>query len=116
MDDPPETADAAPIPIVTLANEIDSVNCDQAAADLALALGPDVRVVIANLSHTTFCDSSGIRVLLHAHNLAASRGIELRLVVNSEGVLRVMQLTGLTSTFRLFPNIDAALRDGLDRT
>lgn len=112
MDDRLTAADTAGTPIVTLAKEIDSTNSDQTAADLTIALGSDVRAVIADLTHTTFCDSSGVRALLQAHRLAASRGSELRLVVRSEAVLRTLELTGLTSTFRLYPNIDAAAADG----
>lgn len=112
MDDPPRTADAAATPIVVLAKEIDSTNSDQTAADVASAFGPDVRAVIADLTYTTFCDSSGVRALLYAHKLAVGRGSELRLVVNSEAVLRTLELTGLTSTFLLYPTIDAATADG----
>lgn len=111
MDDAPGAADMAATPIVRLANEIDSTNCDQTAADLDIALGLDVRAVIADLTHTTFCDSSAVRALLRAHKLAASRGTELRIVVNSEAVLRTLELTGLTSTLRLYPSIDAATGD-----
>lgn len=112
MDDRSTTADAAATPIVALAKEIDSTNCAQTAADLAFAFGPDVRAVIADLSQTTFCDSSAVRALLQAHMVAASRGAELRLVVTSGAVLRIFELTGLTSTLRLYPSIEAAIGDG----
>ncbi len=110
MDDP-KTAARPAAPVVTLAAEIDSTNCDQAAAVLALALYPGVSVVVADMTRTTFCDSSAVRALVQAHNRAASQGIELRLVVNSDAVLRVLELTGLTSTLRLYPDIDAAIGD-----
>jgi anti-sigma B factor antagonist len=112
MDDRPKAADAVTTPVVTLAREIDSTNCDQTAADLAVAFGLGVRAVIADLTDTTFCDSSAVRALLQAHKLATSQGAELRLVVNSPAVLRTFELTGLASTFRLYPTIDAAARDG----
>lgn len=113
MDDRPTAAGAAATPIVTLAKEIDITNCDQTAADLAVAFAPDVGAVIADLTHTTFCDSSAVRALLQAHKLAASQGAELRVVVCSRAVLRTLELTGLTSILRLYPNIDAAIADGL---
>lgn len=112
MDDRPTATGAAATPIVTLAKEIDITNCDQTAADLAVALAPDVRTLIADLSHTTFCDSSAVRALLQAHKLADSQGTELRLVVSSQAVLRTLELTGLTSILRLYPDIDAAIADG----
>lgn len=112
MDDRPTAAAAAATPIVTLAKEIDITNCDQTAADLAMALALDVRAVIADLTHTTFCDSSAVRALLQAHKLAASQWTELRLVVSSSAVLRTLELTGLISILRLYSNIDAAIGDG----
>lgn len=112
MVDPPRAANTAATPIVILAKEIDSTNCDQTAADLASVFGLGVRAIIADMTHTTFCDSSGVRALLQAHKFAARQGTELRLVVNSEAVLRTLELTGLTSTFLLYPTIDAAMADG----
>ena len=112
MDNRPKAADTAATPIVTLAKEIDCTNCDQAATDLAMVLGPDVRAVVADLTHTTFCDSSAVRVLLQTHRLAASQGTELRLVVRSGAVLRTFELTGLASILPLYPTIDAAIADG----
>lgn len=112
MDDWSEAADVAATPIVTMAREIDITNCDQAAADLAMALASDARAVIADMTQTTFCDSSAVRALLQAHKLAVSQGSELRLVVSARAVLRTLELTGLTSTFLMYPDVAAAMGDG----
>jgi anti-anti-sigma regulatory factor len=45
--------------IVTLSAEIDLTNAPQAGDELCAALGPGAAVVIADMSRTAFCDSSG---------------------------------------------------------
>jgi anti-sigma B factor antagonist len=104
----PETAATAP-PVVRLAVEIDMTNCSHVGIDLAAAYGPGVKVVIADMTRTTFCDSSAVRALLQAQKLATSHGIELRLVVISQAVLRIFELTGVAPMLRLYPALEAAL-------
>jgi anti-sigma B factor antagonist len=78
--------------VVTLPGEIDMTNADRTGADLQAALAPGVTTVVADMTATTFCDSRGIRALVLAHKHAAASGAELRLVVPSASVLRVMGL------------------------
>ncbi len=99
---------AAPPAVVRLPAELDTTTSGQAARALAAACVDGVSAVIADLTQTTFCDSSGIRALLVVHKLAASRGIELHVAVSSEPVLRILELTGLTSVLRLYPNVATA--------
>lgn len=108
MGDAVQPATAAP-PIVRLPKEIDATNAGQVTADLAAACVPGVTTVIADLTLTTFCDSSAVQALVRAHKAAVSRGIELNLAVSCEAVLRVFELTGLTAVLPLYPSIDAAM-------
>lgn len=81
--------------IVTLPREVDISNGPRIGRELLAAFGPHTTVVIADMSLTEFCDSSGIRQLLIANDAAQARGAELRVVVRSRAVLRVMQITGV---------------------
>jgi len=108
MESRPMTATAA---IVKLPAEIDATNSSGAYADLVAACLPGTSVVVADLSGTVFCDSSAMRALVHAHQLASSMGIDLRLVVASQPVLRVLELTGLQRVLRLYPSIEGAVGD-----
>jgi anti-sigma B factor antagonist len=117
MEDQSLTATAATpavvtLSVVTLPAEIDATNSSRVEADLAAACVPGVSVVVADLSETTFCDSTGMRALVHAHHLAASLGIEFRLVVTAPAVLRILELTGLMTVLRLYPSTDAAVGGG----
>lgn len=100
------------VPVVAAPEEIDMAN----AAELELALheaaanGPGT--LVADLTLTRFCDSSGIRTLLAAHQRAQADGGELLLVVPDAAVLRVFAIIGVD---RLIPNF-ASLDDALARS
>jgi anti-anti-sigma regulatory factor len=65
--------------------------------------------VIADMTRTAFCDSSGIRQLLVANDKAAEVGAELRFVIESCAVLRVLQVMGVDGVLKIFPSLDDAL-------
>ena len=96
--------------IVTMPDKIDMTNTADVSDDLAEAIATDARVVIADLSATTFCDSAGIRSLLVMAYQAADSDAELRLVVQANGaVQRIIDLTGLNRLLPVYPTGDAAL-------
>lgn len=82
--------------VVVLPVEIDVTNSQQVHDQIIGALGPGVDVVIADMTSTSFCDSSGVHSLVFAHEAALARGTRLRLAVSPEGsVRRVLQLIGV---------------------
>ena len=95
--------------VVTLPAEIDMANADRAGADLQAAFAPGVTTVVADMTATTFCDSRGIHALVLAHQRAAASGAELRLVVPSTCVLRVLGLLGLDRWLAIYPSLQEAL-------
>jgi anti-sigma B factor antagonist len=95
--------------VITLPAEIDIANARRVGDQLAAAMTPGITLVIADLSATTFCDSSGIRELALAGRHAAAGGVDFKLVVSSAAVLRVIALTGLDRLLRIFPSLDQAL-------
>jgi anti-sigma B factor antagonist len=96
--------------IVELPPEIDVTNSGQVLDRLEAALTPGVEVVIADLTSTSFCDSSGVRAIAHAHERAAARNVRLQLAVLPDGsVRRVLQLTGIGSLMPLYPSLEEAV-------
>ena len=95
--------------VANLPPEIDIANADQVSDQLTAMLGPGVRVVIADLSGTRFCDSWGFRYLLLAARTAAANGAELRLAAPREAVWQVVELMGLDHMVRAYPTVEAAL-------
>jgi anti-anti-sigma factor len=78
-------------------------------SELSSALAPGIGTIIADLTATIFCDSSGVRALLLAHQKAAASGVELWLVVPPGPVLRIIALLGVDEVLPIYPTLDAAL-------
>jgi anti-anti-sigma factor len=100
--------------VVTLPAEIDMANADRVFAELQAAFAPGVSAVVADMTATTFCDSRGYRALVLAHKHAAANGAELRLVVPSARVLRVMGVLGLDAALAVYPSLPEALAGEAD--
>ena len=95
--------------IVSLPAEIDMVNEADVGEQLRAAFAPGVSVVIADLGSTVFCDSSGARQLVLAHKRAVASNRDLRVVISSAGVLRVVAIQGLDRVLEIYPDLAAAL-------
>jgi anti-sigma B factor antagonist len=100
-------AGAAPT-VITMPSEIDITNAPRVGEELSAAFAPGVSAVIADMTLTTFCDSSGVRVLALAHKKAAADHAELRVVAPTAAVLRIFELTGLDRLLPIYPSLDAA--------
>jgi anti-sigma B factor antagonist len=95
--------------VVPLPAEIDISNSESVGARLGAACASGARVIIADLTSTAFCDSSGIRYLLLAHDEAAAHHAELRLAVQPDGmVLRMLTLMGLHRVLQVHVSLDEA--------
>jgi anti-sigma B factor antagonist len=99
--------------IVALPDEIDIANSERIGDEMRAALSPDAAVVIADMTRTAFCDSSGIRRLLVANDKATAVGAELRLVIESCAVLRILQVTGADRLLSIYPSLQAALSNAV---
>jgi anti-sigma B factor antagonist len=98
-------------PVVTLPAEIDMANADALGEQLAAALAPGVRVVIADMTATTFCGSSGLTTLIRASKRAAANGSELRLLLPCPNVLKIMKMQGVDAVLPIFFSLEEALAD-----
>jgi anti-sigma B factor antagonist len=98
--------------IVPLPAEIDIANAEDVGERLRAAFAPGVTVVIADLSSTTFCDTSGARQLVLAWKRAIASKCVLRAVVPSAGVLRVLAILGVDRVVEIYPGLAEALAAG----
>jgi anti-anti-sigma factor len=114
----PGTAGAAVSPqqprraVVTLPGEIDASNDGQVQDTLTRPLGDGTAVLVADAGGTTFCGCSGVTVLLVTHHRAAAAGVQLRVVVGSPAMRRILQLTAADQVLNTYPTLAAALADG----
>jgi anti-sigma B factor antagonist len=104
-----QVTEATPV-IVVLPAEIDVTNCDQVIAKLAAALTPGVSMVIADMTSTIFCDTSGVRALVQAYDRAVTDDIGFRLAIPADGsVRRVLELTGIIRLLPVYLGLDEAI-------
>ena len=101
-------AQARPV-VVTLPAEIDITNAEAIGEALSSAIASGAGIVIADMTGTRFCNSSGISALVQAHRQAAANHAELRLVVLSASVLRALKLVRMDFLLPIYPSLDAAL-------
>lgn len=95
--------------MVVLPVEIDAVCAGRVGEEIAAALNEGVTVLVADLSGTAFCDSSGVRMLVGAYHAAVSNGTELRLVVPAASVRRVFELMGVDALLAVYPTLGEAM-------
>jgi len=63
--------------VVVLPAEIDVTTSEQVHDLLVAALAPGVDIVIADMTGTSFCDSSGVHAIVFAHETVAARGAKM---------------------------------------
>ena len=97
------------VPVVAAPEEIDITNAPDLRAALLAAAADRHGTLVADLTRTRFCDSSGLHTLLAAHKRARAEGGELLLVIPSTTVLRVFALTAIDRMIPNFTSLDDAL-------
>jgi anti-anti-sigma factor len=96
--------------VVALPQEIDVTNSEQVYEQLVAALAPGVATVIADMTSTDFCDSSGVHAIMHAYESCDAHDVRMRLAVSpATSVHRVLELIGVG---RLMP-VHASLQEAL---
>jgi len=100
---------AGPRAIVALPGEIDITNSAAIKASLLLVLdGPGL--VIADMTGTTFCDSSGLRMLIVARDRAAASGCTLRIVIRPDSsVARSLAILGMDRVLPIYASVADAM-------
>jgi len=83
---------------LSLSGEIDAHTAPRVADALA---GTGSTVVDVDMSGVEFVDSSGLRVLVEAHQRLESSGGVLRLVDASPAVRRLLQISGIDGYLRV---------------
>jgi anti-sigma B factor antagonist len=104
-----DTAATRPV-VVPLPAEIDVSNAEPVCSLLCAAVDGGATVIIADMTETKFCDSSGFRTLLIAHDRAAEAGAQLRVAVAPEGaVVRALGVMSFDRVLRVFPSLGEAV-------
>ena len=97
-------------PVVQVRGEVDVSNADAVRTELLASLPCDGPGMVADLTHTTYLDSTGVRLLFEVAERLHTCGHHLVLVVTTEGMIRrVAGLTKLDTLVALVTTVDEAI-------
>lgn len=97
--------------VVVAPHEIDLSNADELRERLLVTLDQEPAALLVDMSHTSFCDSSGLNALLWTRQRAEEVGARLCLVVTHRAVLKILRVTGLGAVFTVRSSVTEALRE-----
>jgi anti-sigma B factor antagonist len=85
--------------VLTVRGEIDVASAPELRTHLHEVCTTDASTVTVDLRAVTFLDSSALGVLVGALGRCRENKSDLRLIINSPRLLRIFDITGLTSVF-----------------
>ena len=94
---------------MTISGEIDIASVPVLRERLIGLPRPQASRIIIDLSGVTFCDASGLAVLVGASRRAGLLGGVLRLAAPAPMMATVLRLTGLHSRFEIFATVSQAI-------
>lgn len=100
-------ADPAGPCLITVSGELDYHTGPQLRA--CLDDSPCQEGLVLDLSGITYCDSTGVSVLVHAHRRTEAAGAMLALAGAAPEVFRLLSLTGLDRFLRSYDSVDTAI-------
>jgi anti-sigma B factor antagonist len=100
---------AGGITVATLTGELDIASAPALRDQLLGLLRPGSSRLVLDLSRVSFCDASGLAVLVNTGRRAGLLGGFLRLAAVSPPASRVLILTGLHRHLANFPTVQAAV-------
>ncbi|ALG09951.1 STAS domain-containing protein [Kibdelosporangium phytohabitans] len=97
--------------VLSVAGEIDLSTVDQLDKAVVAAVNEAAGgLVVLDLTEVTFLSSNGMASLLQGNELAATAGIDVRVVVAASGaVRRALEITGLMEFLAIYPTLSDAL-------
>ena len=101
-------ADPAGPYLITVTGELDYHTGPRLRACLDDA--PCQSGLILDLSGITYCDSTGVSVLVHAHRRTEAAGAMLALAGAAPEVFRLLSLTGLDRFFQSYDSVATAIQ------
>jgi anti-sigma B factor antagonist len=86
--------------LIAISGELDLASGPRLEEELS-SLDPEVTLVVVDLRRLEFMDSTGLSIIVRAHQRLAEQDRELSLVRGSAQVQRLLDLTGVAERVRL---------------
>jgi anti-sigma B factor antagonist len=87
--------------VLSLRGELDLASAPLLQSEIESAEVADAAVVVLDLERLEFIDSTGLRIVLGAHQRAQERGQELALTRGPQQVQRLLSITGVGEHLRI---------------
>jgi anti-sigma B factor antagonist len=100
-----------PYTVLTVTGEVDVYSAPRLREKLVELVSEGHRQIVADLEAVDFLDSTGLGVLVGGLKRLRSNDGDLRLVCTQARILKVFEITGLTSVFRIASTVDEATVD-----
>ena len=97
------------VPVVVTPEEVDITNAARLRGVLLETAAARHGTLVVDMSRTAFCDTAGIHALVSAHKQARAERGELRLVITTPMVQRILTITGLDHLIPQFGSRQDAL-------
>lgn len=97
-----------PYTILSVTGEIDVYSAPRLREKLVELVGQGHRKIVTDLEGVDFLDSTGLGVLVGGLKRLRSHGGDLSLVCTQPRILKVFEITGLTSVFSISESLDEA--------
>jgi anti-anti-sigma factor len=95
--------------VIALPEEIDITNSPRLRETLLAVISRRPAVLVADMGATTFCDSSGMGVIVAAYRQAVAAGVHMRLVIRHLAARRVFEINGIDTIISVYPDLPTAL-------
>lgn len=95
--------------VVVLPDHMDVSNAADIRSELLSVINRGPTTLIADMSATASCDHSGADAVARAYQRAVISGTDLRLVVSSQIVRRVLTVSGIEWLISVHPSLETAL-------
>jgi anti-anti-sigma factor len=94
--------------VITLPEHIDVSNAGQIRDEFLALINRGAITLIIDMAATLSCDHAGAGAVARAYQRATASGAQLRLVVTSKIVSRVLSVEGLDRLVSIYPSLEAA--------
>ena len=97
--------------MVSAPGQVDLTNAGELRQAVLSCTDAGHMTLVVDMSETAFCDSAGVNQLVQAHKRAVAAGGELRLVIGTASVMRILSIVGADRMLSIFTRVDEAVAE-----
>lgn len=109
MDLKVETRHEGDVAVVAATGEVDVFTAPGLDSEITALLEQGTSRLVVDLTGVSFLDSTGLGVLVKGLKTARDAGGSMQLVVTSDRIRKIFDITGLDASLPLFDTVDDAL-------